>query len=155
LTKKLDIVKTLLAYGADPAAAKKMEPRSCLPEEDQIAEPSTDLVSTPSVTDGVDLATRYYVGRADAPHTQQSSALIRSSFFRPLTRVRYELVGQDRALEQLFRVLSMHSRELAITPIVVMLCGKLIDILVDLLWSDLLLVNRSQRSRKESFSTEV
>jgi len=71
----------------------------------------------------MDLATRYYVDRADAPHTQQSSALIHRSFFHPLTRVRYELIGQDRALEQLFRVLSMHSRQLTITPLVVMLCG--------------------------------
>jgi hypothetical protein len=56
-------------------------------------------------------------------HSKRSSALIQRSFFRPLTRVRYELVGQDRALEQLFRVLSMRSRELTVAPIVVMLCG--------------------------------
>ena len=66
---------------------------------------------------------RYYVERADAAHTRRTSALIFRSFFRPLTRVRYEIVGQDRALEQLFRVLSIHSRELSVTPIVVLLCG--------------------------------
>ena len=121
LTKKLDIVKTLLSYGADPTTAKKVEPP---PSEGQVPEPSTDLVPEPTVMNGMDLATRYYVDRADAAHTQQSSALIHRSFFRPLTRVRYELIGQDRALEQLFRVLSMHSRQLAIAPIVVMLCGK-------------------------------
>ena len=124
LTKKLDIVKTLLSYGADPTTAKKMEPPNSSPLEGRVPELSADLIPEPTVMNGMDLATRYYVDRADAAHTQQSSALIHRSFFRPLTRVRYELIGQDRALEQLFRVLSMHSRQLAIAPIVVMLCGK-------------------------------
>ena len=125
LTKKLDIVKALLSYGADPTTAKKLEPPpNSSPLEGQVPELSTDLIPEPTVMNGMDLATRYYVDRADAAHTQQSSALIHRSFFRPLTRVRYELIGQDRALEQLFRVLSMHSRQLAIAPIVVMLCGK-------------------------------
>jgi hypothetical protein len=124
LTKKLDIVKTLLSYGADPTTAKKLEPPYSSPSEVQVPELSSDLVPEPAMMNGMDLATRYYVDRADAAHTQQSSALIHRSFFRPLTRVRYELIGQDRALEQLFRVLSMHSRQLAIAPIVVMLCGK-------------------------------
>lgn len=61
--------------------------------------------------------------RADSSHTHRTSALIQRSFFRPLTRVRYELVGQDRALEQLFRVLSIHSQQLTAAPIVVLLCG--------------------------------
>ena len=34
--------------------------------------------------------------------------------------MRYELIGQDRVLEQLFRVLSMPS----MAPIVVLLCGE-------------------------------
>ena len=122
LTKKLDIVKTLLSYGADPTTAKKVVP-PCSPEG-QAPELSTGRVPEPTVMNGMDLATKYYVDRADAAHTQQSSALIHRSTFRPLTRVRYELIGQDRALEQLFRVLSMHSRQFAIAPIVVMLCGK-------------------------------
>ena len=66
---------------------------------------------------------RYFVARADAAHTRQTSQLIYRSFFRPLTRVRYDVIGQDWALEQLFRVLSMHSQKLAVAPIVVLLCG--------------------------------
>ncbi len=66
---------------------------------------------------------RYFIERAGTTHTKRSFALIQRSFFRPLTRVRYELIGQDRALEQLFRVLSMRSRELTVAPIVVLLCG--------------------------------
>jgi len=67
---------------------------------------------------------RYYLEQADASHTRRISVLIQRSSFRPLTRVRYELIGQDRALEQLFRVLSMHSRNLAASQMVVVLCGK-------------------------------
>lgn len=130
LTKKLDIVKTLLSYGADPSTAKKVEPPYSSLLEGQIPEQSTELVPEPTVKNAMDLATRYYVDRADAAHTQQSSALIYRSTFRPLTRVRYELIGQDRALEQLFRVLSMHSRQFAIAPMVVMLCGKPISWLI-------------------------
>ncbi len=62
---------------------------------------------------------RYYIERADSPQTRRASALIHRSYFRPLTRVRYDLIGQDRVLEQLFRVLSMPS----MAPIVVLLCG--------------------------------
>lgn len=66
---------------------------------------------------------RYYVDRANAPHTCNASVLVQRSDFRPLTRVRYELIGQDRALEQLFKDLSIHSRQLSVTPIVILLCG--------------------------------
>lgn len=63
--------------------------------------------------------------RAGEEHARRSSALIHRSFFRPLTRVRYELVGQDRALEQLFRVLSIHSQQLSVLPVVALFCGAL------------------------------
>lgn len=61
--------------------------------------------------------------RADAAHTRKTSKLIHRSFFRPLTRVRYDLVGQDRALEELFKLLSIHSRQISVTPVVVMFSG--------------------------------
>ncbi|KAG6906517.1 hypothetical protein DXG01_013482 [Tephrocybe rancida] len=124
LTHKMEIVKTLLAYGADPKAVIQPARGSSSPDG---AQSSADPVSSPSphpsLMNALDPATRYYVERADAPHTRRTSALIHRSFFRPLTRVRYELIGQDRALEQLFKDLSMHSRQLSVTPIVVLLCG--------------------------------
>ncbi|KAJ3511886.1 hypothetical protein NLJ89_g3842 [Agrocybe chaxingu] len=127
LSNKLEIVKTLLAYGADPTVAtnKKVPAPSgqIESEEDGFSQEEPPVPPTRSLMDEMDPATRYYVERADAVHTRRTSALIHRSFFRPLTRVRYELVGQDRALEQLFRVLSMHSRQLALAPMVVMLCG--------------------------------
>lgn len=50
---------------------------------------------------------------------------MRRSSFRPLARIRFGIVGQDRALEQLFRVLSIHDNQKASTPIVMLLCGEL------------------------------
>ncbi|KJA26984.1 hypothetical protein HYPSUDRAFT_63248 [Hypholoma sublateritium FD-334 SS-4] len=118
LTNKLEIVKALLAYGADPAAATKAEVSAAAHSPSQ-----EDEERPRSLMQEIDPATRYYLERADSIHTKRMSVLIHRSFFRPLTRVRYDLIGQDRALEQLFRVLSMHSRELAVSPMVVMLCG--------------------------------
>ncbi|KAF7295639.1 C3H1-type domain-containing protein [Mycena indigotica] len=96
LGRRMEIAKVLASFGA------KVDE-----EELEIAGP----------------AIRYFIKRAGEEHAKRSSALIHRSFFRPLARVRYELVGQDRALEQLFRVLSMHSQKLAVSPVVVLLCG--------------------------------
>ncbi|KAJ7154208.1 P-loop containing nucleoside triphosphate hydrolase protein [Mycena filopes] len=95
LARRLEIARVLLAFGAQGG----------------------------EVPGAVDPAMKYYVQRAGEEHARRSSALIHRSFFRPLTRVRYELVGQDRALEQLFRVLSIHSQQLSVSPVVVLLCG--------------------------------
>ncbi|KAF8969660.1 hypothetical protein BDZ97DRAFT_1794504 [Flammula alnicola] len=123
LSNKLDIVKALLAYGADPTVAKKVEVRAPAHQEEGDAQQSEEPLPPRTLLDEMDPATRYYLERADSIHTRRMSVLIHRSFFRPLTRVQYDLIGQDRALEQLFRVLSMHSRELAVSPMVVMLCG--------------------------------
>ncbi|KAF5386887.1 hypothetical protein D9615_001549 [Tricholomella constricta] len=126
LNNKMEIVKTLLAFGADPKLVVQHARETSSPSP-QKAEPPEDggkaSAAKLSLMDAIDPATRYYVEKADAPHTRRTSALIHRSFFRPLTRVRYELIGQDRALEQLFKDLSMHSRQLSVTPIVVLLCG--------------------------------
>ncbi|KAG6864747.1 hypothetical protein C0991_007422 [Blastosporella zonata] len=120
LTHKMEIVKTLLAFGADPKVV--VQPADS-PNGAHGGTDGMDTSSPSNLMDALDPATRYYVEKADASHTRRTSALIHRSFFRPLTRVRYELIGQDRALEQLFKDLSMHSRQLSVTPIVVLLCG--------------------------------
>ena len=66
---------------------------------------------------------RYYIGRAEEAQTRQAASLIHRSTFRPLGRICYDLIGQDRALEQLFRVLSVQSQRFSVAPIVVVLCG--------------------------------
>ncbi|THV03952.1 P-loop containing nucleoside triphosphate hydrolase protein, partial [Dendrothele bispora CBS 962.96] len=110
LKNKLDIVKVLLGYGADPAKAG-LGPQGQTDGQ--------DVKSTIEMDD----ATRYYISRADAQLTRRTAALMQRSVFRPLARARYRLVGQDRALEQLFRMLSMYSEKISSNPVVVFLCG--------------------------------
>ncbi|EPQ57962.1 P-loop containing nucleoside triphosphate hydrolase protein [Gloeophyllum trabeum ATCC 11539] len=121
LKNKIGIVKELLAHGADPAALRN--PDSNPPEA--LTQDQVSLLSPPPSTtlDGMDPATRYFISKADNPDTRRASALIHRSFFRPLAKVRYDIIGQDRALEQLFRVLSMNSQQFSVAPLVVLLCG--------------------------------
>jgi len=94
LKHKMEIVKALLAFGADPSALKNPELNP--PQRDVLPEVEVDANVPPTtLLEGMDPATRYYVARADAPSTRQTSQLIHRSFFRPLTRVRYDLIGQD------------------------------------------------------------
>jgi len=71
---------------------------------------------------------RYYVSRAEAPQTRRISKLLQQSSFRPLARVRYEIVGQDHVFEQLFTILNQHSKTHSTAPLVILLCGKCIHI---------------------------
>ncbi|KAG1817326.1 P-loop containing nucleoside triphosphate hydrolase protein [Suillus variegatus] len=142
LSHKNEIVKALLAYGADPSALRnpKLNPSAQASLEESEGGSGSHSQPGETMPEGMDPATRhvvpfnisslfahsilrYYVTRADSTHTRQTSQLIYRSFFRPLTRVRYDLIGQDWVLEQLFRVLSMHSQRLSVAPIVVLLCG--------------------------------
>ena len=138
LSHKNEIVKALLAYGADPSALRNpnlnpspeggqklsgshSQPAETTPEG---MDPATRCIVFLNLSSPLaHLIIRYYVTRADTTHTRQTSQLIYRSFFQPLTRVRYDLIGQDWVLEQLFRVLSMHSQRLSVAPIVVLLCG--------------------------------
>ncbi|KAG2350087.1 P-loop containing nucleoside triphosphate hydrolase protein [Suillus weaverae] len=115
LSHKNEIIKALLAYGADPSALRNPELNPSAQVSEGMPLDLSSLFAHPFL--------RYYVTRADSTHTRQTSQLIYRSFFRPLTKVRYDLIGQDWVLEQLFRVLSMHSQRLAVAPIVVLLCG--------------------------------
>ncbi|KIY50722.1 P-loop containing nucleoside triphosphate hydrolase protein [Fistulina hepatica ATCC 64428] len=114
LVHKLEIVKTLLAYGADPGSLKS--PESNPPSRRASLCPNADDVGTaPSchAPDGfmsaLDPATRYYVERAEAPETCRVSKLLHRTEFQPLARgLHAEIVGQTRALEQLAKILSIH-----------------------------------------------
>ncbi|ETW86210.1 hypothetical protein HETIRDRAFT_438656 [Heterobasidion irregulare TC 32-1] len=133
LMHKMEIVKELLAYGANPASLHNPEMNP--PHSASIFASGSDhgreaggwpLVVTPPLTttmDGMNPATRYYISRADAPATRKTSALIHRSIFRPLTRMRYDIVGQDRVFEQLFMHLNEHSRRFSVSPIVFLFCG--------------------------------
>lgn len=123
LQNRVEIVKALLSYGADPAALR--DPTRNPPHWADAAERDSMVVSPPPTTslEAMDPATRYYIARAEAPQTKRSSALVQRTFFRPLTRARYEIVGQDRVFEQLFLIINQHTRSFAVAPIVVLLCG--------------------------------
>ncbi|KAG6880230.1 hypothetical protein C0992_002996 [Termitomyces sp. T32_za158] len=124
LANRIEIAKTLLAYGADPKAIMQPTSKDVSDSHSSNEGRSSEGMSPhPSLVDTLDPATRYYVERANAPNTRKTSVLVQCSDFHPLTRVRYELIGQDRALEQLFKDLSIHSRQLSVTPIVILLCG--------------------------------
>jgi len=143
LTNRLEIVKTLLAYGADPAGLRDSSSGG-----QEHSRRSSVVISGSSpahvghslnaseiggqkevdpafeaMKSQMDPATRYFINRADAPKNRCTSALIHRSFFRPLTRMRYDIIGQDCAFEQLFRCLSIQSQNLSVSPLVVMLCG--------------------------------
>jgi hypothetical protein len=143
LTNRLEIVKTLLAYGADPAGlrdspggGKEQSRRSSVvisgssPAHFGYSLNGSEIDGRKEVDPAfeamksqMDPATRYFINRADAPKTRRTSALIHRSFFRPLARMRYDVVGQDCAFEQLFKCLSIQSQNLSVSPLVVMLCG--------------------------------
>lgn len=158
LKKRVEIVKTLLAFGANlrkiredghnpgrhvdgievgnPEIAKQDEGQGVQttePERDEhaAAMKDMDLVTRYAEAENLLYMTsvltrgyRYYVSKAEDPQVQRLTAMIERSTFQPLTQVRYDLIGQDRSLEQLFRVLSMHSQQKHVAPIVVMLCGE-------------------------------
>lgn len=143
LTNRLEIVKTLLAYGADPAGlkdshggGKEHSRRSSVVISGSSPAHVGHSLNTSEIggqkevdpafeamKNQMDPATRYFINRADAPKTRRTSALIHRSFFRPLARMRYDIIGQDCAFEQLFRCLSIQSQNLSVNPLVVMLCG--------------------------------
>ncbi|KAF9255719.1 P-loop containing nucleoside triphosphate hydrolase protein, partial [Marasmius fiardii PR-910] len=123
LKNKLDIVKVLLGYGADPVMAGFKGTESGF---------SGDRVEVGN-SDGADVDAKYYLSRATSTITRKTAALLQRSVFQPLQRMRYEIIGQDRALEQLFRVLSVHQSTRTSgsktghghrqPPLVVFLCG--------------------------------
>ena len=141
LTNRLEIVKTLLAFGADPTGLGDLSSCGQLRRSNAAISGSSpahvgNSLNGPEIggrkegdptfeamKSQMDPATRYFINRADAPKTRRTSALIHRSFFRPLARMRYDVIGQDCAFEQLFRCLSIQSQNLSVSPLVVMLCG--------------------------------
>lgn len=122
ITNKLDIVKTLLAYGADPNALDDpaLNPPARSPSG---VDPDQGLPSLGTNVENLDPATRYYVSRAKSEAMQKNRALVQRTEFQPLARVCFDLVGQDLAFEQLFRALNTRSKQRKPGPVVAVLCG--------------------------------
>ncbi|KAG1890803.1 P-loop containing nucleoside triphosphate hydrolase protein [Suillus subluteus] len=109
LSHKNEIVKALLAYGADPSALRNPELNPSAQASSEGSEGVSGSHSQPGETtpEGMDPATSLYIAHSSGPSQE----------------FRYDLIGQDWVLEQLFKVLSMHSQRLSVAPIVVLLCG--------------------------------
>ncbi|KLO14915.1 P-loop containing nucleoside triphosphate hydrolase protein [Schizopora paradoxa] len=123
LSHRTEIVKTLLAYGADPSSLPS-ELRDVLNGREREEDPKDETRSNSERRrDSMNPAMKYYLKRARSPEAQRSTAAIRRSFFRPLTRIRFDFVGQDRALQQLYWVLNIHSQQPIASPLVVLCCG--------------------------------
>ncbi|KAL5532831.1 hypothetical protein ACEPAF_4605 [Sanghuangporus sanghuang] len=139
LVNKTEIVKTLLAFGADVSTLspdlrnvhdqRGHEPSDGREEDDVLthlpSERSSDTLSKRKKRESaLNPAMKYYLNRATAgPQAAQPSAALRRSDFRSLARMRFDFIGQDRALEHLYWVLGMHSQQPIGTPLVVLCCG--------------------------------
>lgn len=137
LVNKTEIVKTLLAYGADVSSLspelhspRDQHPPADKEEEDDVLTdlpsegPSGSISKRRKRESALNPAMKYYLNRATAgPQAAQPSAALRRSDFRSLARMRFDFIGQDRALEHLYWVLGMHSQQPIGTPLVVLCCG--------------------------------
>ncbi|KAL5529535.1 hypothetical protein ACEPAG_5520 [Sanghuangporus baumii] len=139
LVNKTEIVKTLLAFGADVSTVSpelrnvhdqcERETVDGGEEDDVLTDlPSEETSNTLSKRkkreSALNPAMKYYLNRATAgPQAAQPSAALRRSDFRSLARMRFDFIGQDRALEHLYWVLGMHSQQPIGTPLVVLCCG--------------------------------
>ncbi|KAI5122213.1 hypothetical protein M0805_002702 [Coniferiporia weirii] len=147
LVHKTEIVKLLLAYGANPSTLpadlrtvhaehtrdekggasgegneddESSDVLADLPSDGSPAKAAVDKTQSKKRESALNPAMKYYLNRASA---SQSSAALRRSDFRSLARMRFDFVGQDRALEHLYWVLGMHSQQPIGTPLVVLCCG--------------------------------
>lgn len=137
LVHKTEIVKLLLAYGANPNAlpqdlrnAHAQHAGETAISHDEAEEQEDVLSELPfegsfsrkrrKRESALNPAMKYYLNRAAG---SLSSAALRRTDFRSLGRMRFDFVGQDRALEHLYWVLSMHSQQPIGTPLVVLCCG--------------------------------
>ncbi|KAL5489991.1 hypothetical protein ACEPAI_4824 [Sanghuangporus weigelae] len=139
LVNKTEIVKTLLAFGADVSTVspelrnvhdqREREPADGGEKDDVLtdlpSEGTSDTLSKRKKRESaLNPAMKYYLNRATAgPQAAQPSAALRRSDFRSLARMRFDFIGQDRALEHLYWVLGMHSQQPIGTPLVVLCCG--------------------------------
>ncbi|KAF8333070.1 P-loop containing nucleoside triphosphate hydrolase protein [Cantharellus anzutake] len=106
LLNKTEIVKTLLAHGADPSAVEHLVPHDSSDEE------SKDLEESPlagQIRIALNPAIGYYIGRPNAVTQGQREAL-QAGQYEPLLQARFYLIGQDLVLQEMTRAVASHSK---------------------------------------------
>ena len=122
LKNKTEIVKTLLAHGADPSVVQHLVPSGGKDDEDEDKGRTRSVDDNSEVSDEADEsplagllrqsinpAIRYYLGRQGATNPNQLAAL-QNGHYDPLLGARFYLVGQDLALDEMMRAVASHAR---------------------------------------------
>ncbi|KAF8582296.1 P-loop containing nucleoside triphosphate hydrolase protein [Ramaria rubella] len=119
LKHKTEIVKVLLKYGADPNALKRDD------NLEDPKEPQRSLVLNKKMEEGMNPALKYYLNRPLSLDVDSKPALeaLQQSSFAPLARARFDIIGQDRVLDEFYRVLGTHSKRKGKNALVILLCG--------------------------------
>ncbi|KAG8941256.1 hypothetical protein FRC04_004658 [Tulasnella sp. 424] len=148
LKNKNEIIKTLLAYGADPSVLQQFNGHANRPStsshpstgsqnsvddeggEDRRssvmtvrqAERSKSPSPTRQITMGMNPEIDYYLTRVTEMPEKQLDAL-RKAGFDPLARMPFKMIGQDLVLQELLRVLARHSARGGSTPVSIIFAG--------------------------------
>ncbi|KAG8911700.1 hypothetical protein FRC00_005980, partial [Tulasnella sp. 408] len=152
LKNKNEIIKTLLAYGADPSVLQQFNGHANRPstsshpstgsqssvddEEDANRRDSVMTVrpdgsKSPSpiprrvsrqITMGMNPEIDYYLTRVTEMPEKQLDAL-RQAGFDPLARMPFRMIGQDLVLQELLRVLARHSARGSSSPVSIIFAG--------------------------------
>lgn len=116
LKNKTEIVKTLLAHGADPSVVQHLVPKDddgdTEEDDDDDGETDGDDDESPladQLKQSINPAIKYYLGREETATKKQVEAL-QEGHYEPLLRARFHLIGQDLALQEMMRAIASHSR---------------------------------------------
>ncbi|GJJ12328.1 hypothetical protein Clacol_006569 [Clathrus columnatus] len=120
LKNKTQIVKTLLKYGADPAVLSAQEPQAPIDLHSKQGTGSSGAM----VKKHMNAAMEYFLTRQsldlDSKPTLQA---LEQSSFAPLAKARFDIIGQDRVLDEFYRVVGVHSQRKSRNALVILLCG--------------------------------
>ncbi|KIO16319.1 hypothetical protein M407DRAFT_232615, partial [Tulasnella calospora MUT 4182] len=126
LKNKNEIIKTLLAYGADPSVLQQFNGHANRPStSNHHGNESGDRVSDlPCLTIHSLTHSRcsYYLTRVTEMPEKQLDAL-RQAGFDPLARMPFRMIGQDLVLQELLRVLARHSARGSSSPVSIIFAG--------------------------------
>lgn len=123
LKNKTEIVKTLLAHGADPSVVQHLVSPSDASGEGKTSQPNSRTEGGASGSDepgddsplahrlrqSINPAIRYYLSRPGAT-TQTQLAALQGGQYDQLLGARFYLVGQDLALDEMMRAVASHAR---------------------------------------------